>query len=151
MARDGAGLEDLDYQRLLRLRIGLRRFLHSSEERARAAGLTPSQHQLLLAIRGWPGAAPPTVGELADALLIRPHSAVGLIDRASHAGLVERRSDAGDHRVVRVVLSPAGAQVLEELSTQHLTELTRLAGEFGPLVDGRRGVGKPGATGEPSA
>ncbi|MHB1469865.1 MAG: MarR family winged helix-turn-helix transcriptional regulator [Solirubrobacteraceae bacterium] len=120
------GLEDDDYARLLALRTGLRRFLHWSEERARAAGLTPAQHQLLLAIRGHRGAKAPTVGEIADYLLLRHHSAVGLADRAESAGLLTRVRDENDHRVVRLHLTADGAQRLESLSAIHLTELERL-------------------------
>lgn len=134
MEVDERSLGDEEYRHLLRLRVGLRQFLRWSEDRARAAGLTPAQHQLLLAIRGWPAAAPPTVSDLAGALLVRPHSAVGLIDRAAQAGLVRRLPDEGDRRVVHVVLSPVGARLLEVLSEQHLAELTRLASVFEPLL-----------------
>jgi hypothetical protein len=77
----------VDYASLLAFRTGLRRFLHWSEEQAREAGLTPAQHQLLLAVKGRQGDQPPTVGDLADYLLLRHHSTVELIDRAEAAGL----------------------------------------------------------------
>ncbi|MHB1536918.1 MAG: MarR family winged helix-turn-helix transcriptional regulator [Solirubrobacteraceae bacterium] len=119
-------LGDDDYERLLALRTGLRRFLHWSEEQARAAGLTPAQHQLLLAIRGHAGAKAPTIGELADYLLLRHHSAVGLADRAETAGLIVRVRDGEDHRVVRLRLTAAGTERLASLSAIHLAELDRL-------------------------
>lgn len=119
-------LDDEDYARLLELRTRLRRFLHWSEEQARTAGLTPAQHQLLLAIRGHRGAKAPTVGELADCLLLRHHSAVGLVDRAESAGLVSRTRDTDDHRIVRLRLTPEGAERLHSLSATHLAELERL-------------------------
>ena len=84
---------DDDYRRLLELRTGLRQFLHWSEQQASAVGITPAQHQLLLAIRGHPGRDAPTIGDVADALLLRHHSAVGLVDRAVAAGLVDRHVD----------------------------------------------------------
>jgi DNA-binding MarR family transcriptional regulator len=118
---------DEDYQQLLELRAGLRRFLHWSEEQARAEGITPAQHQLLLAVRGHGDALGPTVGELADYLVIRHHSAVGLIDRAAAAGLVVRDPDPHRHGTVRVSLTDRGSEVLDALSTQHLAELTRLS------------------------
>lgn len=117
---------DEDYARLLTLRTGLRRFLHWSEEQARVAGLTATQHQLLLAIRGHAGVKAPTVGEIADYLLLRHHSAVGLADRAESAGLITRVRDAEDHRIVRLHLSADGAARLESLSAIHLAELERL-------------------------
>jgi DNA-binding MarR family transcriptional regulator len=120
-------LPDDVYARLLALRTGLRRFERWSEQQARAAGLTPAQHQLLLAIRGHDDPRGPTVGEVADYLLLRHHSAVELIDRADAAGLVVRRRDEEDHRVVRLQLTDQGATSLEKLSALHLEELKRLA------------------------
>ena len=80
-----------EYQRLLEFRDGLRRFLHWSENRRLRPGLTPAQHQLLLAIRGHGRASrSPTIGEVAEHLQLRHHSAVGLVDRAEEAGLVQR-------------------------------------------------------------
>jgi DNA-binding MarR family transcriptional regulator len=102
----------------------LRRFMRWSEEQARAAGLTPAQHQLLLAIRGH--GAEPTVGDIAAHLLLKHHSVVELVDRAERAGLVRRSTDREDHRIVRVRLSPKGERRLAALSAAHLAELTRL-------------------------
>jgi DNA-binding MarR family transcriptional regulator len=120
-------LTDADYEDLLTLRTGLRRFLRWSEQQAEEAGLTPAQHQLLLAIRGHSDPRGPTIGEVADYLLLRHHSAVGLIDRADAAGLVERVRDPDDHRMVRLQLTTNGTKRLEALSAQHLEELQRLA------------------------
>jgi len=78
-------LADEDYRRLLELRTGLRRFLRWSEEEAAAEDVTPAQHQLLLAIRGHGDRRRPTIGEVAEHLLLRHHSAVGLVDRAERS------------------------------------------------------------------
>ena len=120
-------LPDEAYGRLLALRSGLRRFQRWSEQQARAAGLTPAQHQLLLAIRGHPDPRGPTIGEIADYLLLRHHSAIGLVDRAEEAGLVTRARDEHDQRVIRLGLTTEGAVRLETLSALHLEELNRLA------------------------
>jgi DNA-binding MarR family transcriptional regulator len=122
-------LSDEDYERLLEVRDGLRRFLRWSEEQSRAAGVTPAQHQLLLAVRGHPGGRP-TVGEVADHLLLRHHSAVGLVDRAVAAGLLVRSGDPDDHRVVRVELTDRGAAVLAALTAQHKAELERIGFDY---------------------
>ena len=79
-----------DYRALSHFRFHIRRFLHFSEEAARAEGLEPQQHQMLLAIQALGGGEGPTIGELADHLVIRHHSAVGLVDRLTARGLVER-------------------------------------------------------------
>jgi DNA-binding MarR family transcriptional regulator len=119
---------DGDYRRLLEFRTGLRRFIRWSEDQAAAAGLTPAQHQLLLAIRGHDDKRGPTIGDVASHLLLRHHSAVELVDRASAAGLVERSQDPSDHRVARLRLTASGSARLSELAALTLSELAR----FGP-------------------
>jgi DNA-binding MarR family transcriptional regulator len=120
-------LTQADFEHLLRLRTGLRRFLRWSEEQARTAGLTSAQHQLLLAIRGHPGDVSPTIGEIADYLVLRHHSAGELIDRAEAAGLVTRSPDPRNGTQVRVSLTDTGRATLTRLAETHLAELTHLA------------------------
>jgi DNA-binding MarR family transcriptional regulator len=129
MAKDPKELSDEDYQRLLEFRTAIRRFLSYSKKQAEMMGLTPTQHQLLLAIRGSKSAGP-TIGEVADCLLIRHHSAVELVDRAEIAGLVQRRTDADDQRVVRLALTRSGAKKLERISAANLLEIGRLGPWF---------------------
>ncbi len=125
---DGAHeLRDEDYERLLEFRTGLRRFQRWSEAQSTRIGITPAHHQLLLAIRGHPEPEGPTITDLAESLLLRHHSAVGLVDRAVVAGLVERHADPADHRVVRLRLTTLGSRRLRQLSRLHLEELRRLA------------------------
>ena len=126
---------DDDYRRLLSLRTGLRRFLRWSEQQAQAAGLTPRQHQLLLAVRGHDDPRGPTVGDVADHLLLRHHSAVELIDRAEAAGLVTRHADADNQSVMRLRLTDQGMRQLEALSELHLEELAHLAPTMHTLWD----------------
>jgi DNA-binding MarR family transcriptional regulator len=118
---------DDEYKRLLELRTGLRRFLRWSEQQARAAGITPAHHQLMLAIRGHDHARGPTVGDVAGYLLLRHHSAVGLIDRAEAAGLVVRGPDPDNPSAVRLSLTEQGSDQLAALSELHLEELEHLA------------------------
>ena len=127
-------LTQQDFERLLEFRVTLRRFQRWSEDQARAAGLTHVQHQLLVAIKGHPGDRPPTVGDLAGYLLLRPHSAVELVDRAEAAGLVERTPDREDGRVVRVGLTPDGEEVLQKLTRAHLDRLHELAAVLDDFV-----------------
>jgi DNA-binding MarR family transcriptional regulator len=128
-------LSQADFAHLLQLRTGLRRFLRWSEQEAKAAGLTPAKHQLLLAIRGHDDPAGPTVGEIADYLVLRHHSAVGLIDRAVADGLVRRNRDAQSRSVVRITLTPTGLERLDALSEAHLEELAHLAPTMRALWD----------------
>jgi DNA-binding MarR family transcriptional regulator len=127
---------DADYRRLLQFRTGLRRFLHWSALEAESAGLTPAQHQLLLAIRGHDDSRGPTIGDVASYLFLRHHSAVGLVDRAESAGLVQRAEDEDDRRVVRVRLTEKGHGTLTALSQLHVEELKRLAPEMRALWSG---------------
>ena len=112
----------------------LRRFLRWSEDQAAAVGLTPAQHQLLVAIKGHPGTDPPAIRELADYLLLQSHSIVGLVDRAEAAGVVRREQDGKDARVVRVSLTDKGDRLVAELTSAHLAELYKLAGALGNLL-----------------
>lgn len=120
-------LSDGDYRRLAELRYGLRSFLHWSAEQAKSAGLTPTQHQLLLAVRASEAQRGPTVSDIAAILLIRHNSAVELVDRAQEAGLTTRERDADQHSVVRVNLTGHGSAMLESLSGLHVRELAQLA------------------------
>lgn len=125
-----------DFENLLAFRTSLRRFMHWSQTQARAAGLTPAQHQLLVAIKGHPGGQPPTIGDLAGYLLLRHHSAVELVDRAAGAGLVVRCPDPDDGRVTRVGLTADGESRLAMLAPAHLDELRELAPILDQLVSG---------------
>lgn len=128
-------IRDTDYQRLLTVRTGLRRFERWSADQAAAHGVTASQHQLLLAIRGHVEPQGPTIGQVADYLLNRHHSVVELVDRSERLGLIVRSRDLDDHRAVRLALSDHGAQVLESLTSAHLEELERLARLFEALSE----------------
>ncbi|MPY93691.1 MAG: MarR family transcriptional regulator [Acidimicrobiia bacterium] len=129
-------LDDAGYQRLLKFRTGLRRFEHWSQLRAAEVGLTASQHQLILAVRGHPDARGPTIGDVADYLQLRHHSVVGLVDRAASAGLVHRVPDPSDARVVRLSLTSVAEERLASLAAVHLEELSRLGPELQAIWQG---------------
>ena len=120
-----------DYQNLLAFRTALRRFLNWSQARAADAGLTSAQYQLLLAVKGHHRQDGPTVGDVADYLLLRPQSAVELIDRAAGAGFLERHPDHDDGRVIRIRLTRDGERRLDQLVPAHIDELRQLA----PILD----------------
>jgi DNA-binding MarR family transcriptional regulator len=121
-----AKLAAADYRVLAEFRFLLRRFLVFSEDAARAAGLTPQQHQALLAIKGFAGGKAPTIGDLAEQLVIKHHSAVGLVDRLVKADYLRRRPDPGDRRRVALALTASGEKLLAELSSVHREELRML-------------------------
>jgi DNA-binding MarR family transcriptional regulator len=119
----------------------LRRFQRWSEDQAGAVGLTHVQHQLLVAIKGHPGSSPPSVGEIADYLLLQSHSAVGLVDRAETAGYVRRRPDPDDARVARVELTKAGDWLVTGLTKAALAETHKLAVALNALRPDEQQIG----------
>jgi DNA-binding MarR family transcriptional regulator len=87
-----------------------------------------------VAIKGHPGPQPPAVREIAEYLLLQSHSAVGLVDRAEVAGVIRRRPDPDDARVVRVELTEKGDKLVTELTTAHLVKLYELAAALNDLL-----------------
>jgi DNA-binding MarR family transcriptional regulator len=145
MARNARGrLNRTDYERLAEFRYLLRQFLIFSEQAAERAGLTAQQHQALLAIKGFGAAQPLTVGELAGRLGIKPHSAVGLVDRLLAKSLVRRQAGAHDRRQVMLALTAQAERLLARLSAAHRAELERLAPLLRTLLADFGGSGKKG-------
>jgi len=126
-------LTDADFAALFGFRYALRRFLAFSADAAKGAGLTPQQHQALLAIRAGEGREL-LVGALAERLLLRPHSATELVDRMVKLDLVTRVMSQGDRRQVTVRLTRKGEQLLTGLSEAHRAELRRLRPLLGELM-----------------
>jgi DNA-binding MarR family transcriptional regulator len=123
-----------EYRALAGFRHALRQFLAFSEAAAAGAGLTPVQHQALLAIKGMPGTGDVSVGDLAAWLGVRHHSCVGLVDRLVMLGLVMRRADAKDGRRMTLRLTARAERRLVGLSVAHRDELRRLSGSLGSLL-----------------
>ncbi|HHY86269.1 MAG TPA: MarR family transcriptional regulator [Verrucomicrobia bacterium] len=119
-------LSKSQYENLAAFRYALRQFLRFSEDAARRAGLTPQQHQALLAVKGFPGRDTVTVSELAERLQIRHHSAVELLDRLERLKLVRREHSPKDRRRVMIRLTSRGEQLLDRLSSAHEDQLRRV-------------------------
>ncbi|HEY3412948.1 MAG TPA: MarR family transcriptional regulator [Armatimonadota bacterium] len=130
-----------DYEALAGFRRAIRRFLTFSEAAARDAGLTPQQHQLLLALRGYPHRDWATITELSERLDARQPAVTNIVRRMEVGGLVERRADQKDGRSVSVHATERGEEVLNRLSRQHLIELKRLKQEFPRIEHLGRAVG----------
>jgi DNA-binding MarR family transcriptional regulator len=119
-----APLDLQDYQRLAAFRLALRRFTALTEANARKVGLTPQQHQALLSIKGgFPDRDRITIGDLAEHLLLKNHSAVELVARLAKTGLVVRAPDAADRRRVCLFVTPKGEALLGQVSSESLVEL----------------------------
>lgn len=123
------------YEILATFRYELRKFIHFSETAAKAASVTPQQHQALLAIKGFPGRERITIGELAERLQLRHHSVVGLVDRLVKEKLVLRLASADDRRQVLIQVTARGEKMLEKLSMTHHEQLQRIGPEIGRLIE----------------
>lgn len=142
---------DPDYASLAEIRYQIRRFIHFSEQAARAAGLEPHQHQLLLALKGLPDSVRPRIGELAKRLQIQHHSAVELAKRLEAGGYVRRERAAEDRREVLLTLTAKGDGVLRDLSIHHRAELvTRGPALIRALQKIMQSKGKTDARGRPA-
>lgn len=132
---DFSKISKTDYETLAEFRYALRCFLHFSENAAETVGLTLQQHQALLFIIGYPGREQITVGELAERLQIRHHSAVGLVDRLEEQGLVERIPNEDDRRQVFITLTDKGIRVLESLAGIHREELRHMGPQLCTMLE----------------
>lgn len=135
----GRELSRRDYEALAAFRHALRRFVAFSEAEARAVGLTSQQHQALLSIKGMaresseqPGVS---VADLAAHLLIRPNTAVELVDRLVAADLATRHDDPADGRRTLVALTPRAEALLRDLSMTHREELRAIRPTLLRLLD----------------
>ena len=129
-----APLTERDFRTLARFRHALRVFLRFSEDAARRAGLTPAQHQLLLAVKGWDGEGLPALSDVAQLLQLRLHSALELVQRAEAGGFVTRETDADDARRSLVALTAKGDRKLAQLSVLHRDELRRFRAEMNEVL-----------------
>lgn len=122
-------MTETDYVALADFRATLRQFLAFSEREAKQAGLTPQQHQALLAIKG-AEAGKMTIGLLAERLILKPHSTSGLVKRLEELHLIYRIDCAEDQRKMALGLTEQAEKLLSALSSAHLDELRRV----GPLL-----------------
>ncbi len=128
------------YERIGEFRLAMRRFLAFSEAGARAQGLTSQQHQALLAIKSHGAESPISISELADQLMIRTHSAVGLVARLVERDLVTRSPSPVDRRRVLLELRPQGEAALETITLANLDELDGMATILSGLLAAARKI-----------
>jgi DNA-binding MarR family transcriptional regulator len=112
-----------EYRALADFRYYLRRFLVFAEASAKLERLSASQYQVLLALKGLPAGASPTVGYLAERLQVKHHSAVEIVDRMASRGLVRRATAGSDRREVFVTLTASGSELLRKVAARNLRQL----------------------------
>ncbi len=131
------------YHGLAGFRYALRQFVAASEVINREAGITQQQYQALLVIKTHEGDSP-SVGALADQLLLTHHAAVQLVDRLAKAGLAERTRSAEDRRTVHLALTEKGESLLDDLAAKHLHEMLRQEPLLTRSLKRLKGVGQGG-------
>ena len=132
--RRQANLDTHEYALLAGFRYALRAFLHFSESAAAGLGLTAQQYQAMLALRGFPEDRAIAINDLAQHLLIKHNTAVGLVDRLDKQGLVARRASPVDGRQVYLRLTAKGERMLERLAAVHREELHRIGPQLEQLL-----------------
>lgn len=148
-AGDEPSAEEL--KALANFRLTLRKFLAFSEQAAAEAGATPQWYQALLVVKTFHGGNHISVGELAEQLMIKDHSAAELVSRLAAAKLVKRKTDPSDRRRSLIVMTAAGDRCLMHLAARHLRKLRENKGAFlnlfniepesPPAAGGEGGVG----------
>jgi DNA-binding MarR family transcriptional regulator len=127
-------LSKREYEILSAFRYTLRRFLAFSDAAAARVGLTQQQYQAMLAVRAHPGPTPISISELAATMLVKHHSAVGMVDRLEELGMLKRERSDGDRRKVCLRLTARGAQVFDRLAVVHRAELRRVGPGLGRFI-----------------
>ena len=118
-------LHDRDYKTLAAVRAELRGFAHFTESVTGNSGLTPQQHQILLALRAADNREL-TIGQLAETMFLKPHSVSGMADRLAAQGFVERVRSQEDRRSIGLRLTPKALQALASMGQAHKDELRRI-------------------------
>ena len=118
-------IQQQDYQVLANFRYTLRRFLRFSEDAAGLKGLSPQQHQVLLFTKAALNGPDVSVGDLAEWLQIKSHSAAELAGRLEAQCLVSRGKDPLDRRRTLLRLTPKGEEILRDLTVVHRQELQK--------------------------
>lgn len=115
-----------DYAELAAFRRALREFLQFSENAAAEVGLTSRHYQAMLVVRACPEGQCVTINDLAQQLLIKHNSAVGLVDRLAQEKLIAREPSTDDRRKVELHLTNRGRLVLSKLAASHRAQLHRI-------------------------
>jgi DNA-binding MarR family transcriptional regulator len=129
-----AHLDEHEYALLAAFRYALRSFMYFSESAAEGLGLTAQQYQAMLAMRGFPETREVTINDLAQQLLIKHNTTVGLVDRLGKQGLMARRPSRVDGRQVSLRLTAKGERMLERLASVHREELQRIGPQLEQLL-----------------
>jgi DNA-binding MarR family transcriptional regulator len=136
-------LSEPEYLALGEFRYQLRRFLRHMEEASRLLGANPQQYQLILAVKGLPKDAPPTISQLAERMQLNHNSMVELVDRCAANGLLRRTRSANDRRQVTLSITPEGESLLRQLGVAARRELLDMGPKLTDAILRLTGDGRP--------
>jgi len=136
------GLLPEQYAAIAAFRFELRRFQEFSKAAAKAAGLPPQQHQALLTIAGHTGPEPPSIGTIAEQLIIASNAAAELVTRMVDAALLTKTPSCQDRRRMELTLTRQALVLLDQLTAVHLEELRTLEAALKHALDRFRGHAK---------
>jgi DNA-binding MarR family transcriptional regulator len=112
--------------------VAVRRVLQRPGYRRRIAAGTGAVElgtlRLLRAVQRWSGA--PSIGDVAELLIIDPSTASRVVDRALAAGLLEKRTCADDGRRARLHLTEQGEAVLDAATRQRRSVLAEVTADW---------------------
>jgi len=127
-----AELSAAEYETIAAFRHTLRHFLAATDRNAASVGLTQQQYLAMLVLKAERRVL--TVGDLAERLLVKHHSAVGLADRLVRQKLVRRVRIEGDRRQVALRLTAHGTRVFARLAKVQREELRRIGPDLGRFM-----------------
>lgn len=129
-AKEHKPLNDVEYAALSEFRYQIRRYLRYMEDEAREMGHNPQQYQALLAIKGLPKGALPTISVIAERMQLNHNSMVELVDRCEERGLLRRERSVSDRRQVTLATTSEGEQMLRQLAAAGRQQLRTI----GPIL-----------------
>ena len=118
------------YRGLAEFRYQIRRFVSFSEQAARAAGLEPPQHQLMLAIHGLPPAKRPNVPTLAERMCMDVDACQTLAEGLVSRGMIRWAANPTDRREKLLALTETGQVLLRTLTSLHRNQVLAVGPSF---------------------
>lgn len=103
-------------------------FLRESKRLLRPHGLSGAQYNVLNVVAQAEGGL--SQRELSDHLVVDRSNVTGLVDRMERAGWLRRTDDPVDRRVYRIVLTPAGRTLWEEVTPRYLAVVRQVTREL---------------------
>jgi DNA-binding MarR family transcriptional regulator len=118
------------YRGLAEFRYQIRRFVSFSERAARAAGLEPPQHQLMLAIGGLPPSKRPNLPTLAERMCLDVEPCQVLAEALLNRGLLRWTANPADRREKLLALTENGQSLLRGLTSLHRNQVLSVGPTF---------------------